>query len=174
MADLVAGKRDRMVWASLYQMVKDCLELLGWFDDPTANSLDRKPVAMPWEGWPDGEKIPVNAIVVMPEDTDFDALEIGSNAEERRRIFIIDIYAESHAIGVHLRGDISAILRGQLAAVARDRNVLDVYDYDMATPAVVATMDIENVREDRAQGGQEPWERYWYSIMFVVLDEGWD
>lgn len=171
---LEAGKRDRMVWASMHSTIHSSLELLGWFDDPTVNGLDRQPVAMPWEGWPDGEKIPVNAIVVMPEDADFNALEIGSQAEERRRFFLIDIYAESHAVGVHLRGDISAILRGQMSSIGRDRNIVEVTDQDMATPAVVATMDIENVREDRSNGGREPWERYWYSIMCTVIDEGWD
>lgn len=174
MADLVAGKRDRMVWYNLHVMIEEGLGLLGWLDDPVSLGLDRQPVHMPFGGHPDVDKIPLNTVVVMPQDIDYAALETGSNAEMRERVFVVDIHAEDHAVGIHLRGDISAMLRGHYPTIGRDQAKLDVYDFDHATPPIVATMDIENVRDDRAVGGREPWERYWYSILFVVEDEGWD
>lgn len=171
---LEAGKRDRMVWYAMHTMIESGLDQLGWLDDPVTNGLDRLEVQIPWGGFPDGEPVPVNAVVVMPEDTDYSELETGSNAERRDRVFVIDVYAEDHAVGVHLRGDISAMLRGHHPSIGRDRNILEVEDLDLATPVVVATMDIVNVRDDRARGGTDPWERYWYSIVCVVEDEGWD
>lgn len=170
---LHGGLRDRAVWASLYWMVYDGLEQLGWLDDPVANDIPRQPVYVPWGGFPDGEPITVNAVSVMPEDNTYSPLETGSNAEFKNRFYVIDVYAEDHAVGIALRGDISAMLRGQHPTIGRDQNKLDVYDYDMATPAIFATMDIENVRDDRAIGGSEPWERYWYSILLTIEDEDW-
>lgn len=169
---LEAGKRDRMVWYNLHRMIADGLELLGWLDDPVANNLKHQQVYIPWGEPDDSDPVPVNTVRIMPEDNDFEDMETGSHAQMSQRVFVVDIYAENHAIGMHLRGDISAMLRGHLASVGRDRPVLEVYDYDLATPAVVAVLDIENVREDRARGN-DPWERYWYSIMLVLEDEVW-
>lgn len=169
---LAGGKRDRMIWLSLYRMVYDALEELGWFNDPVANDLDRQRVNMPWGGFSDHEPVPVNAIVVMPEDISRSPMETGSSAMFKNRFYTWEIYAEDHAVGSHLRGDIAAILTGEHPEIGRVANTLEVYDWDMATPGLVAVMDIEDVRDDRAKGGQEPWERYWYSILHRVEDDG--
>jgi hypothetical protein len=168
-----AGQRDRFVWYSLHEHVRAGLDLLGWFDDPVANDLDRQAVHMPFGGYTEGVTIPVNSIVLMPGDTGYSGLEIGSNSQRGDRVYLVDIYAEDHATGVHLRGDISALLRGQLPDLGYDNNVLEVIDPDQATPSVFAVLDIENVREDRAYGGNDPWEQYWYSIMLVIEDDVW-
>lgn len=170
---LEGGKRDRMIWYANWLLIRDNLGALGWLDDPVANSLPRQPVEIPWGGFPDGEAITPNGIAVMPFDTDYVGLEIGSTLSRGDQIFVCDIYAEDHSVGVALRGDISAILRGAYPSIGRDRNVVEVYDVDLATPALVATLDIEDVRLDRANEGRQPWERYWYSIMWTVEDEDW-
>ena len=168
------GLRDRMVWTSMFNMVVESLDLLGWLDDPVAAALDHAQVQVRMTPWPEGQPIPPNTVVIMPEDIDYLGLETGSNAEIRNRVFLIDIYAEDHIVGRHLSGDISAILRGRMPSIGRDRAVLDVYDYTQATPPVVAVCDIENVRDERAHSTTHPWEQCWYSVMCVIEDEGWD
>lgn len=171
---LEGGKRERMIWMSVWSMISDNLDALGWLTDPVAAGYDRAPVTIPWGGFPDGEPITPNGIAVMPEDVTYTGLETGSTASQRNRVFYADIFAEDHAVGINLRGDISSILRGEYPSIGRDRNIVEIYDFDLATPAVVAVMDIENVSDDRSKGGTEPWERYWYSVLFTVEDEGWD
>lgn len=167
-----AGKRDRMVWYSLHRHVYDGMELLGWFDDPVALELDRQAVHMPFGGYAEGVTIPVNSIVLMPDDTSYTDLECGSNSQRGDRGFLIDIYAEDHATGIHLRGDISALLRGHYSSIGYDQNKLEVVDEDQATPSVFATLDIEGVREDRGRGN-DPWEQFWYSITLGIEDDVW-
>lgn len=173
MVALEGGKRDRMVWMSVWTMLRDGLDQLGWLTDPVAAGYPRQPVTIPWGGIPDGEPIRPNAISVMPEDIDYVNMETGSDLQSGNRFFVVDIYAEDHAVGVNLRGDLSAMLRGNYPSIGRDRSVVEVYDYDMATPGLIAVMDIVNVSDDRAQSAKQPWERFWYSILFTVEDENW-
>lgn len=173
MPTLEGGKRDRMIWYAVWDLIREHLDMLGWLQDPVTNNLPRQPVEIPFGGFPDGEAITPNGIAVMPFDTTFVGLEVGSTLSRGDQIFVVDIFAEDHATGVALRGDISAILRGEYPSIGRTRNVVEVYDQDLATPALIATLDIEDVRNDKAPGGAEAWERYWYSILFVVEDEDW-
>lgn len=176
------GLRDRMIIESARVMFEDGLTDLGWFDTGRAH-LDFPPM----RSGPIDRQVEVqpNQLVLSFEDVDpTDELEIGSGAWEITHTGYMDFYAEpaptddnqqyngGEALGKHVIGDVRGLLVGEMPAVGRDRNFLDVYDYSLATPELLFTVEIpyERVRTMRVHHASNPWERYWYTCSFELLE----
>lgn len=170
---LEGGKRDRMVAASFFQWLKEGADQLGWLEDPAISGADHSQVYIVEGPIADNETIPPNTVVVTIEDIDYEDVETGSNSQRATRMGLVDIYAEDDIVGQHLRGDLSAMCRGHMASIGYDDPGFEIFDYDQATPSAVGAAEIASVRDERARGGTQEWERHWFSIMAVIEDEAW-
>lgn len=174
MTQLEGGKRDRMVAESLKLFVEDGMALLGWF---TTNPHHPTPEVLS-HPMPDSREITGIKVYVSTEDIDYEDMETGSNLQRGSRAFIIDVFVDdkirfADAVALHLRGDISAMLRGQFPSIGYDQAKLPLWNLQLATPVVVARMDIVDVRDDRSRGLIQEWEREWLTVAFVLEDEPW-
>jgi hypothetical protein len=170
---IYGGMRQRLIKDSLYNMVHDSLDALGWFDAGRAHipiNMISKPIDD--EGRPVGEgtPIPQNTLSLVPGDLDDEEWEMGSALAEHTWIFYVDFYAQNDAWGLHLIGDVRDILAGRHPDIGRDRTNFPVYDYRQATPPIEFYCDIEEVIVDRAQDFPKPWLKHWYVCRFMVVD----
>lgn len=167
MSIVVGGQRTRFIVDSLYLMVQEALAALGWMDvgrehDPIIFRDD--PVGV-------DEEVPYNTIAFEDTISSDSEAEIGSLLTIDDITVFIDIYAESESLGRHLSGDVRDILRGKLPAVGRNAPVLDVYDFNQATPVPVFTCQLERIRTDRAHNWPQAWRKHWYSLTVHIMDE---
>ena len=164
------GLRSRLILDSLYHLIDDSLNALGWYD----SGRQHLPVSVTAEPINNNEEVPLNTIGVELDSSSDTDLEVGSNATIDDWLCYVDVYAENPAIGLELSNDIRDILRRQHPSINRDRAVLDVYDYRLATPTVLFTAFITNVRVDRARDWIQLWKQNWVSLSFTLSDEGGD
>lgn len=177
MTAIEGGYRDRIIIESTSTMIHDALEALGWFD---ANRQHR-PIEWRTDPVPADEEVPYNTLVVSFEDMDASAAELGSEATENTHIGYVDFYAEppppegngGEALGKHLIGDVWAILCGRMPSIGRDRSVIEVLDYGLATPAYVFSVyvEVERTRTSKVHRAHQAWERWWYSCVFELTEE---
>lgn len=160
------GLRQRLIKDSLYNMVNDSLDNLGWYDPGRSH----RPINFIARTVPPEEEIPLNTVVLSPGDLSEEEWEMGSMLAEHSWIFYVDIYAESDAIGSHFIGDIRDIMAGRHEDAGRTRPNFPVYDYRQATPPVEFYCDIEDVAIDRAVDFPRPWQKHWYVCRFLVVD----
>lgn len=167
------GARARLIKLSLYNLINNGIEDLGWFDAGRQHA-DVTFVADPVDEVYDrlGIDIKPNVIALTDEDDDVDELEMGSNSKITAWDFYIDIYAEDSAVGVDLSSDIRDILMGRHDPniVSEQGPLLPVYDYNQATPTVIFNCPIENVDRGRVKVWDKPWEKYWYIVHFEIED----
>jgi hypothetical protein len=163
---IVGGLRSRLIFDSTFRLISDGLTALGWFDPARRHA----PVNLVDEP-PDTEReVPLNTLALSDENVSGTAWELGSNLAEKIRFFYVDLYAESDSLGKHLIGDVADLLEGRFASIGRTGPTVDVYDFRQATPSVVATCDVVNLRVDRAHGWTKEWLRNWFSIQFQLVD----
>lgn len=177
--ELAGGLRDRMISTSLYNMVRDSLEALGWL------GLGRQhlPINMISGPVPQNEPIEPNTLTVTLLDTSEVDAEIGSNAVELTHVVVVNFYAEppppdgngGDALGRHVIGDVRAIIKGELPSIGRDRAVLEVYDYTLATPAVAFTCEFASNRvlAAKVHHANHPWEHWWYTCDAELTEDRW-
>lgn len=167
------GQRARLIKLSLYNLIKDAIEDLGWFDDGRQHE-DVSFFADPIDEVFDRLSIDVkpNIVTLTDEDDQIEELEMGNIAKATAWDFYIDVYAEDSAVGIALSTDIRDVLIGR-----HDSSVVDVqgprlpvYDYNQATPTVILNCDITNVDRGRVKIWDKPWEKYWYIVHFEVED----
>lgn len=163
---LVGGLRARMIRESMYHMVYDSLDALGWFD-PARRHL---PIKFTGRTYTNEETIELNTIVLVDEGTTDRETGLGELEIEQQWLFYIDIYAESDSIGRDLAHDIRDILAGRHTTAGRTRSIVEIYDYRMATPAVVGIAQLEDVVIDRAHDFPKPWQKHWFSCRVTVVD----
>lgn len=166
MTSLVGGLRVRMIRESLYQMVRDSLDELGWFNP----NRKHEPVSFPSEPADRDEQITLNTLSLSVEDASDVPTGLGESDVEERVLYYIDFYAENDAIGLEMAHDIRDILAGRHTGTSRTSSNLEVYDFREATPPVVGVVHIENVEVDRAHTFPKPWLKNWYQIGFDVVD----
>lgn len=160
------GRRYRLIFDSLYHMLHDSLEELGWFEAHSSHS----PLLFPYEGIENDTQVPFNTLALSDEDiSDWDA-ELGSNMGEITWTMYVDFYAESKPIGVHVINDIRDILQGRMPAIGRSHAVLEVLDYSLATPVEIFYCGIEDVMVDKAQNFPDAYRKNWYTCRFTVVD----
>lgn len=163
---VAGGLRARLIRDSVYRMVYDSLEALGWFD------AGRQHQAINFTGTETDQhaEIPMNTLALVDEDQSGLDLELGSQLAEFSWTFYLDFYAEDDVIGKHLIYDVRDIIEGRLTAIGRSRPNCVVLDYTLATPTEIFTVDFENVVVDRAHDFPKPWQRHWYACRFTVVD----
>lgn len=162
----VGGLRQRLIKDSLYRMLYESSESLGWFNPGRFH----KPILFRATAVPTNEEIQLNTVVLSDESVDDVDWELGSLMSEHRSVFYLDIFAEDESVGVHLSGDLRAILGGRMPSIGRIGPSFEVLDLTMATPVPIFNCEIERVTIDRAHDFPKPWQRFWYVIRFEVLD----
>lgn len=167
MTAVQGGLRQRLIKDSFYNLINDGLADLGWLTP----SGTRKTVTMRAEPLRSDEEITVNSVIVSVDDLQETTLEMGTNGVVGEWVFYVDVYAENESLGVHLIGDVRAILSGRLASIGRDHSTLPVLDYRMATPSQIFYCELEDINVVRAQGYAKSWQRYWWSCQVTVVDE---
>lgn len=165
MTEVVGGLRERFIVDSMKQHIHDGLSTLHWFD----MGRQHLPVTVRTEPVPNIEEIVPNVVAIMEDGLSENDAEMGSNFTEFRWQFAIDVYAENDAVGRHLAGDIKAILSARFAFTDGLPH-LPVYDFRMATPAVIFYCDFENLVASRQQLWQRSYQKFWWTILIDVVD----
>ena len=166
MTTYVGGLRARLVHDSIYHMLYSALEDLGWFAPSSTHSaiaFNSEPLA------PDIE-VPFNTMALADEDDRGEDIELGSQLQELRWQMYVDFFGENDAISLHVVRDVKDILQGRMPSIGRWRPTVDVYDYTLATPAAIFSVDIEDVFTDKARDFPQPWLRAWRTCGFTVVD----
>lgn len=166
MVDYTGGLRARLIHDSLYKMIEDSLDQLGWFD----GAPGRENVRMTPEPLALNKEIPLNTIALADFDMDEEEAELGSDFSEVTWQFYVDFYAADKSIGIHLINDVRDILRGKMYSIGRTAPVLEVYDWTLATPVSIFFCDVEDVIVDRPEIAADTWLKNWYSARFILRD----
>jgi hypothetical protein len=166
MTEYVGGLRERLIADSVYHLVRDCLTDLGWFD----TGRPHKALSMRTTAVANDEEVDLNTLVVNETDTTDNEAEMGSNLGEVRTTFYIDFYAEKESLGKHVIHDIRDILKGRMPAIDRTNSNLPVYDWYMATPALIFGCDLDDVVVSQARDFPKPYQKHWWACRFDVVD----
>ncbi len=161
------GRRDRLIQESAYRMIVDALGTIGWFDA----GRNHQPILAQSAPVDEHVEIPVNTLTVVMEDSPSSDLQMGDNAQSFAHSFWVDFYAENDAVGRQLIGDVRYILQGLHSAAGRNFSVLDIYDYDQATPAVLFRCGIQDVVTDRGHDYTQAHRKFWFTCRFDVEDD---
>jgi hypothetical protein len=162
----VGGLRARLIFDSLANMLETALDDLGWFD----SGRQHRPINFRTVEYDPDQEIPLNSLIICDLGTSNSYEEMGSLLSEHVWGFFVDFYGEDKAISMHMIRDVQAILEGRMPSIGRYNNTFKVYDYTQATPSEIFTCEIENVDVDRAHDFPKPWQKFWYSCAFSVLD----
>lgn len=160
------GLRVRLIKESVYNMINDALDDLGWFDSDRKHS----PVQFLPSIVPDNEAVPLNTAALSNLDMYENDWEMGTMLAEHRWSLYVDFFGENDAVATHFIHDVKDIVGGRMPSVGRSKPIVVVYDYSVATPTEIFTCDIENVRVDRATVFERQFQRFWFSCRFDVLD----
>jgi len=166
----VGGLRSRLVKESVYSLIYDGLDELGWFD----TNREHEPVEMIPRPLDWNEEARPNLIALSEEDVDELEMELGSNLSEFYWDFYIDVYAEDGSIGMHLAGDIKDILQGRFTSIISVGPVIPVIDYTQtaATPIELFNVNVEEVSMSKVRrDAPKAFQRNWWVIYFKVVDE---
>jgi hypothetical protein len=166
------GLRSRLILDSVRFAVITTLEHRGWFE-PTV--YDNPPgvrrhqpfryIARPVD-WSDD--IRPNAIAISSEDISDDDLGFGGEVEDILELYI-DLFAQDDSLGWQVAYDIRDSVLGKFDGAAGPQ--IDVYDFRQATPAPFTTVDVDLIEVDRSQGEARQWQRHWFMLHLVVLDD---
>jgi len=165
MSNYVGGLRDRLILESLRYHVNGGLNYLGWL----GTGRPHLPVQLITEPIEPLTEILPNVISICEEGVDEIEAETGSNLTEFRWQYAIDIYAESSAVGRHLWGDVKSILEGRFSSYS-GRPQISVLDWSAATPTQIFVCQIENVVGGRQRNYQKSFEKYWWTLVFELID----
>lgn len=162
------GLRDRLIRDAVATVVKDGLTTIGWFDE------DRRHAPIVWRDDPVtdvDEVVPLNTLSVVSEDMSDAEIELGTTLTEDRWEFWVDFYAESVDVGKQLIGDVRDILRGKDIA-GRTAPIIAVFDVtqDPVPTEPAFYVEIENVETDRSRTATRPFEQFWFTCTFHVVD----
>lgn len=167
MADIVGGLRHRMAHDSCVEMIRGALETLGWFDAGRRH----KPVTVVREPANWDEYIEPNLVCVSTQDSETFEVELGSGLTGVTVPYVIDIYAESESLGLHLSGDIFDILRGRHPDAGREVAKFSIFDLRTATPEEIGYGVVADVERSRTPMRVErPWLQNWFVISANVTD----
>lgn len=168
MTNPVGGKRDRLIYENFAFMVEDSLRALGWMD-PT-NKLVTKPLEVLAEPEPPNVEVVPNKISIMAEDTLSEGTEMGSNYDNIRWNYYVEIFAENEAVGKHLAGDVRDILKGKISSIGRDIPYLQVLDVELATPVELFWCFIDEVESQRTRSWDSTIRQNWWTVACIVED----
>lgn len=162
----VGGLRARLIRESLYRMLHDSLDDLGWFD--TVNRR-HAPVALLPDEVPNRDAVQPNTAAIAELQVRERGEELGSNLTEHRWTLYVDFYGENNAVAIDFSTDIKDILGGRMPSINRTRPNLPVYDWRMATPSIIFNCQIEDIMVEKV-ALDKPFKHFWYTVRFDVLD----
>lgn len=165
--NIVGGLRGRLIRESLFQMLNDGLNELGWFDAGQPYSQ----IHFVSKQQNQNEQIAINTAALSDEnDTERD-VELGSTLTEQIWSMYVDFFAEDDAIGLHFIKDVRDILRGRFTlTTSKSGPNFDVFDYRQDVPPILFSCEVQNVDVHRANGFLKPWLEHWYAVSFEVVD----
>lgn len=181
----MGGLRDRLIIISFRRMLHDALDALGWFSNQPDHDpyVDRYHDPINWAPYPTprDQEIPYNTCAITFEDDVLEEAELGTTSTTRTTVAYVDFYAEpppseggkgGESLGKHFIGDVCGILAGEFPDIGRAAPILDVYDYDLATPEVIFTVEfpVDRLETHKANTYDQPWERWWYSCIVHIED----
>lgn len=162
----VGGQRLRLIKQNFKIMVEDSLRALGYMDD----SWPLAPVTVTGQPFDPLVEIVPNKVHVSGDDIIGIEIELGSDLQENRWTFYVDIFAEKESVGISLAGDVRDILRGKMSTIGRNISDLNVLDYRQATPTHLFYVDIEDVDLQRVRQWKTPVNRNWWVVACVLID----
>lgn len=158
-----SGLRLRLVRDSLLAFLDEGLGALGWFD---ANRRHQPVVVLPEPL--ESQPIEPNMIALSVETSAFEHIEVGSNLTDDAIACAFELYAESTSLGDHLAHDMRDLFRGRLGT---GRGRIPIWDYAMATPAMIASAGVEALRLERnSSPSREAWQAHWYTLRLELHD----
>ena len=160
------GLRARLISDSVYHLLYNALEARGWFN----SSRPYRPITVRTEAVDNDVEIPLNTLVIHETVTRDEEAEMGSNLGEVTTTYYVDFYAENRALGKEVIHDVRDILTGRMAVIGRTETVLPVYDWTLATPALLFVCEIEDVVVDQAKDFPKPWQKHWWACRFDLVD----
>lgn len=162
---VVGGLRTRFVYDSVFNALYAGMSSLGWFDA----GRNHLPVEFVSEPIAADEEVQLNTMS-MGEGPMFDReRELGSNMSSAEYAFYIDIYAESGPVGRALANDMRDLIMGRHGG--RTGPTFTIYDYRTATPSEIAWVAVERVNVYREDMPTRPWQKFWYTVRFDVIDD---
>lgn len=176
MSFVEGGQLDRFAEHAVTERIRDGLLDLGWvLRDPHTGALSGAapehyvPITLT-AGPIDADKtIEKNTLVVEFETTDAVSWEVGQDDEiEDAHVGYADLYAQDVSVGRHIAGDVRGILRGRMPSIGLTSPVVDIYNYNMATPEMLCYGLLSGVRLERAQAFSRPWRSGFFSVQFVL------
>lgn len=166
------GLRSRLIIDSVRLAVLSTVQQGGWFDptvhDTPPGSRRHQPfryIPRPVD-W--SEDIHPNAIAISPEDTSDEPFGFGGEVQDANEVYV-DLFAQDDSLGWQVAYDIRDSLLGKVGGAVGPQ--LDVYDFRQPTPAPFTTVDIDLLDVDRAQGDARAWQRHWFMVHMILLDE---
>lgn len=166
------GLRTRLVLDSVRFAVTSAMQQQGWFDatvhDTPAGVRRHLPfryVTRPLD-W--SQNIQPNAIAISPEDIADEPLALGGEVEDASEIYI-DVFAQDDSLGWQVSYDIRDSLLGKVANSVGPQ--IDIYDFRQPTPAPFTTVDVDLIEVDQSQGEARVYQRYWFMLHLIVLDD---
>ena len=161
----VGGLRDRLILDSVRSHLYGGLAHLGWFTP----GRPHRPLQLVVEPVENLTEILPNFISIYDEGLEEFEAETGSTLTEFRWQYAIDIYAENSAVGRHLWGDVKSIMEGRFSNYST-RPQVSVYNWTAATPTEIFVCQVENMVGGRQRNYQKPFERYWWTLLFELVD----
>lgn len=159
MAD--GGLRDRLIFESVYKAIVTELTTLGWF---TAGRQHSPLVVVDEFPDEDGEVV-FNTLAISMGDSGGVLTELGSLATDEEIIFFVDFFAESDAIGRHVRGDIYNFLAAA--------EFIPVLDYSQAGDPELFRVEVQDeIDKRKPDRATQKWQKHWYIVSFSVIDYG--
>lgn len=162
---IVGGLRARLLTDSLFALVEDGLEILGWLD------VDRshRPVRLQAEPPPRNEPIEPNLVAIQIASIVNEEIEVGSWLTTDTATAYVNVYAESDSFGVDISNDLRDLLRGRLPSDGT--GTFPIFDYRQATPPIIGYFNVRDVGALRnVSVSEDSWMRHWFRVRCELED----
>lgn len=162
----VGGLRARLVRDSVFHCIDKLMTDLGWY----APADSHQPIRFLADPLPLDVEVPLNTMALSEDGDAPDEIELGSQLAEHNWSMFVDFYGENEALALHVVRDIADGLAGRMSSLGRFAPLIEVYDWTLATPVCIFTVQLEQIKTERAHNFPHPWLRHWYSCSFTVID----
>ena len=161
MAPLSGGTRYRMTLESVARDIQAFLATEGWFDP----GREHAPIVVIDEYPDEKDEVAVNTLAFSMGDSFTRPMELGSQAENFSVPMFCDFFAESDGLGRHLAGDVYQHVQ--------TTKVIDVLDWDLATPTVEFSVAVREESSEirKPERAVNAWQKHWFVCSFIVEDE---
>jgi hypothetical protein len=162
---VVGGLRARLLHDSLFAVIEDGLDILGWLDPDRSHRPIRFQAEPP--SW--NQPVEPNVIALQVASVDTDEVEVGSWLTTDTAVVYVNVYAESDSFGLDISNDLRDLLRGRLPSDGT--GTFAIYDYRNATPPVVGHFSVRDVSALRNLSvTEDAWTRHWFRVRCEIQD----